>query len=197
MSVQKMETKRSWRKPALVLIVLVVLAFVINSQIQVVQFGDIGVPSPTTTDTDSEEEDLGPLIDFTVQDISSQPVRLSDHLGKVVLVNFWATWCSPCREEMPLLQDYFVDHRDQGFVLIGLNVSERPEKVAEYVEEGGYIFPVWLDPPGNILIDLKVNGLPASLLIDREGHLRGKWIGPLTKDLLETEITPLLVSSQG
>jgi cytochrome c biogenesis protein CcmG/thiol:disulfide interchange protein DsbE len=195
MSAQKMGTKRSWWKYALALIVLVLIALAINSQTHVVQFGVLGGSSPTATDATAEEEDLGPPIDFSIQDLSGQPVRLSDHLGKVVLVNFWATWCSPCREEMPFLQDYYADHMDQGFVLIGINVSERPEEVARYVEEAGYIFPIWLDPPGNILIDLRVNGLPASLLIDREGHLRRKWIGPLTEDLLEVEITPLLLSS--
>jgi thiol-disulfide isomerase/thioredoxin len=195
MSAQRKETKRSSWKYPLLLIVLVVLALLINNQTQTVQFAIFAGSTPTGTYPNSGVEDIGPLIDFSLEDLSGQSVQLCDHRGKVVLVNFWATWCSPCREEMPLLQDYYFAHKDQGFVLIGINVSDRPDEVADYVEEAGYTFPIWLDPPGNILIDLKVNGLPASLLIDREGHLRRKWIGPLTEEVLEAEITPLLVPS--
>jgi thiol-disulfide isomerase/thioredoxin len=144
-------------------------------------------PTPT--------EEPGPVIDFTVKDLSGQSVSLSDLRGKVVLVNFWATWCPPCKEEMPLLQEYYLAHREDNFVLVGVNVSGRPEEVAAYVEEAGYVFPIWLDPPGNVLIDMGAQGLPISLLVDSGGHLRKRWIGPLTREVLEAEITPLLLTS--
>jgi thiol-disulfide isomerase/thioredoxin len=149
----------------------------------------------TSTSTEEATEDFGPPIEFSIQDLEGEPVQLSDYRGKVVLVNFWATWCAPCRDEMPILQDYYLDHRDDGFVLVAVNVSNRPEEVVAYIEEAGYIFPIWLDPPGNILIDLRVNGLPASLLVDAQGHLRKKWIGPLSPQLLDSEVSPLLAPS--
>jgi cytochrome c biogenesis protein CcmG/thiol:disulfide interchange protein DsbE len=148
--------------------------------------------SAVTPPTGTPTEEPGPIIDFTVQDLSGQSVRLSDYRGKVVLVNFWATWCSPCKEEMPILEEYYLEHRDQGFTLVGVNVSDRPDDVAAFVEEADYTFPIWLDPPGNVLIDLRVNGLPASLLVDTEGRLRQKWVGPLTPETLGNEISPLL-----
>jgi thiol-disulfide isomerase/thioredoxin len=178
------------------LILLVVLALVLSRQILSSQLGFLRKPEPTPMEGVAEAGDSGPLIDFSIKDLSGQPVQLSDHRGEVVLVNFWATWCSPCREEMPILQEYYLDHRDEGFVLVGVNVSGRPEEVAAFVEDNGYVFPIWLDPPGNILIDLGINGLPASLLVDAEGHLHKRWIGPLSPSLLEIEVTPLLVSSQ-
>jgi hypothetical protein len=93
---------------------------------------------------------------------------------------------------MPVLQEYYLAHREQGFVLVGVNVSGRPDEVAAFVEEAGYVFPIWLDPPGDVLIDLGVRGLPASLLVDEEGHVRDLWVGPLTRELLDAEVTPRL-----
>ena len=91
-----------------------------------------------------------------------------------------------------MLQEYYLAHREQGFILVGVNVGGRPDEVATFVEEAGYTFPIWLDPPGNVLIDLGVHGLPISLLVDEEGHMRKLWIGPLTRELLDTEVTPNL-----
>ena len=133
-----------------------------------------------------------PTLDFQVEDLAGDEVHLSDYRGKVVLVNFWATWCSPCQEEMPVLDAYYQAHHDAGFVLLGVNVSDRPPEAAAYFEEAGYSFPLVFDPPGNVLIDLGARGLPVSLLIDRDGHLVEKWVGPLTADTLDSTITPLL-----
>lgn len=152
------------------------------------QGSEPGGPLPTPTETKLS----GPVIEFCVKDLEGREVCLSDYRGKMVLVNFWATWCSPCREEMPVLQAYYLDHKDQGFVVVGVNVSDRPQSAAEFVQEAGYSFPIWLDPPGNVLIDLRMQGLPASLLIDPQGHLLNRWIGPVMRESLEAEIGPRL-----
>lgn len=131
-------------------------------------------------------------LDFSVKDLSGETVKLSSLRGKTVLVNFWATWCSPCKEEMPLLQSYYDSHKQDGFVLVGVNVSDDAEDAQTFIEEYGYTFPVWSDPPGNVLIDLGMNGLPASLVISPEGTVVKRWIGPLTQEDLDEVITPLL-----
>ena len=133
-----------------------------------------------------------PTFDFTVQDLNGEQVRLSEYRGQVVLVNFWATWCAPCKEEMPILDAYYREHRDHGFVLLAVNVSDRPEEAAAFAEAAGYAFPILYDPPGNVLIDIDARGLPTSLLIDAEGRRLQTWVGPLTRDILEEEVTPLL-----
>jgi thiol-disulfide isomerase/thioredoxin len=147
--------------------------------------------TPTPTQTPS------PIVDFTVVDLEEQDVHLSDLRGNVVLVNFWASWCSPCREEMPILQAYYLAHKDENFVLVGVNVSDRPERVRELVAENGYQFPIWLDPPGNVLIDLRMQGLPASLLIDAEGHLIDRWVGPVAEGSLDAIVGPHLAGEDG
>jgi thiol-disulfide isomerase/thioredoxin len=147
---------------------------------------DGSLPAPTETKLPET------IIEFCVKDLEEREVCLSNYQGKLVLVNFWATWCSPCRQEMPILQAYYLDHKDQGFVVVGVNVSDRPQSAAEFVQEAGYSFPIWLDPPGNVLIDLRMQGLPASLLVDPQGHLINRWIGPVTREILEAEIGPRL-----
>lgn len=133
-----------------------------------------------------------PEIDFTVKNLSGASVSLSSLRGKVILVNFWATWCSPCKDEMPLLQQYYDAHKAEDFVLLGVNVSDDAEDAQAYITQYGYTFPVWSDPPGNVLIQLHMNGLPASLVVDARGKLVQRWIGPLAREDLENVITPLL-----
>lgn len=183
------------RRSHAVWFVALVLAIVLGRQMLSSRMGLLGVATSITEEPGAEVEELSPSLDFSLKDLSGRPVQLSDLRGEVVLVNFWATWCPPCREEMPLLQEYYLAHEAEGFTLVGVNVSDRPEAAARFVEENGYVFKVWLDPPGNVLIDLGINGLPVSLLVDEEGRLRESWIGPLTSEVLEAEVTPLLSSS--
>ena len=132
------------------------------------------------------------VIDFTVKDLDGREVQLSSLRGQVVLVNFWATWCSPCKEEMPVLQAFYQVHQDKNFLLLGVNVSDDAEDAARYMAENSFTFPVWSDPPGNTLMDLGLRGLPASILVDAEGNLRWFWLGPVTEEILDEEILPLL-----
>jgi thiol-disulfide isomerase/thioredoxin len=134
----------------------------------------------------------GAVLDFTVEDLDGQPVSLSSLRGQVVLVNFWATWCSPCKEEMPVLQAYYDAHRGEGFTLVGLNVSDDPAVAADFAHGRGYSFPLWFDPPGDTLIDLRLRGLPASILVDADGRRLERWIGPLTTDMLDAAVGPHL-----
>lgn len=142
--------------------------------------------------TNETDKSSSSQLDFSVKDLSGETVKLSSLRGKTVLVNFWATWCSPCKEEMPLLQSYFDAHNQNGFVLVAVNVSDDIEDAQAFIEHYGYTFPVWSDPPGNVLIDLGMNGLPASLVISPEGTVVKRWIGPVTQEDLDGVITPLL-----
>ncbi|HEY9122564.1 MAG TPA: TlpA disulfide reductase family protein [Brevefilum sp.] len=133
-----------------------------------------------------------PPIDLTLKDLEGETVHLRDLRGEVVLVNYWASWCSPCRDEMPILEDFYKAHRGEGFTLLSINVSESAEDAAEYIKANGFSFPVWSDPTGDTMIALGINGLPASLLLDEKGSLMRVWFGPLTQEMLDETVLPLL-----
>ena len=125
-------------------------------------------------------------------DLQGRPVLLRDTLGKVVLVNNWATWCPPCKSEMPGLQAYYQAHSAQGFLLVAIEAGEPAATVIPFVRQLDLTFPVWLDQPSLAMEAFKNWDLPSSYLIDRQGRLRMGWQGPVSRASLEKYVTPLL-----
>ena len=118
--------------------------------------------------------------DFELVTLDGEPARLSDLRGKVVLLNFWATWCPPCKAEMPDLEALYRKHGDaHGFVVVGVNYEEDAAPVEAIIRERGLSFPVFLDARGEAGAQLGVRGLPASFIIDREGYIRDAWNGQI------------------
>ncbi len=117
--------------------------------------------------------------DFAVPDLSGQAVRLSAHRGQVVLVNLWATWCPPCREEMPSMERLYRELKDRGFVLLAVSQDEDgAAAVKPFVEQMNVTFPVLVDPQGEVGRKYGVWGYPESFLLDREGRVVERVIGP-------------------
>lgn len=133
-----------------------------------------------------------PAPDFTLNQLSGQPLTLSDFRGKVVLLDFWATWCEPCRVETPFLVDLQNKYRDQGLQIIGISMDDTPDPVPAFVREFKINYPVVM---GNAKIGEEyggVLGLPIAFLIDREGRIQKKHIGATEESIFEKEITTLL-----
>lgn len=130
--------------------------------------------------------------DFTVKDLQGAKVSLSDLRGKVVLVNLWATWCSPCKEELPVLAAFYHERKAEGFELVTVNVSEDAETAEAYLKENGFDIPAWSDPTGDVLLQIEAYGLPVSVLVDRHGGIIGRWMGPLTAEQVDEWVTPIL-----
>ena len=129
---------------------------------------------------------------LTLEDLSGNTVSLDDYLGSVVLVNLWATWCPPCREEMPALQTFYEDHKADGFVLVAINQEEPREVVEPFVKEFGLTFPVWLDLNYQAEQEFDTMSLPSSFVIDRTGRVRLMWIGSISKKNLEKYVTDVI-----
>lgn len=127
-----------------------------------------------------------------LEDLTGAPVTLDSLRGQVVLVNNWATWCPPCRAEMPTLESYYRAHRDDGFTLVGINSGDKRQQVEDFTGEYGLTFPIWLDFTGRALIAFRNNALPSSYVIDRSGTVRMFWNGAVTQEALEHYLTPLL-----
>ena len=118
-------------------------------------------------------------IDFTLPDLDGNPRKLSDYRGKVVFLNFWATWCKPCEEEMPSMQALYEGLGNDRFEIIAVSVDkDGPETVATYVKKYGITFPVLHDRKGKIKETYKTTGVPETFIIDQNGVVAEKVWGP-------------------
>lgn len=117
--------------------------------------------------------------DFTLEDLNGQKATLRDFRGKPVLLNLWATWCPPCRHEIPELQEF---HRRYGeqIALVGINWGEDADTVKEFLARFGVSYLNLLDQRGTTFVLYGLTGIPESFFIDPDGYIRGAWIGPLT-----------------
>jgi len=118
--------------------------------------------------------------DFTLTDLQGQPWHLRDLRGKVVLVNFWATWCPPCRKEMPDLQALYDKYKDRGFLVLSIS-DEESAKVSPFIAERKITYPVLLDPGRKVNEAFVVEGIPKSFVYDREGKLVAQSIDMRTR----------------
>ena len=110
--------------------------------------------------------------DFTLPTIGGTNLRLQEQRGRVVMVNFWATWCGPCRVEMPHLNRLYEKYRASGFVLLGVNIDEEPHKAADLAAKLGLRFPVLLDSEKKVSRLYDLTAMPSTVLIDRDGRVR-------------------------
>src|SRR5438309_5102541 len=120
-----------------------------------------------------------PAPEIVLKDLQGRDVKLSNLRGKVVLVNFWATWCKPCKEEMPAMQASYDKLRDKGFVVLAVNELEDTARVAEHIRTHGHTFEVVMDHNNQVANMYGVVGLPASFLIDPQGIVRERIAGSL------------------
>lgn len=134
-----------------------------------------------------------PAPDLNLPDLSGKQVSLSDYRGSVVLVNLWATWCPPCREEMPTLQTFYEKYKDDGFVLIAIDQEETSDVVQPFVDEFGLSFPVWLDLDYLAQKEFHTSNLPSSYVVDRDGVVRLMWIGGISKKNLEKYVPDVIL----
>lgn len=110
--------------------------------------------------------------DFALKSSSGENLRLSEYRGDVVMVNFWATWCGPCRQEMPLLDELYTRYQRVGFSLLGVNIDDDSSKAMDMVDELGVSFPVLFDAHKEVSKLYEVGAMPVTVLIDREGTVR-------------------------
>lgn len=120
--------------------------------------------------------------DFTAPRLGGGNFRLVEARGKTLLINFWATWCPPCREEMPAMERLWQEHKTDGFVIVAVSVDADPKVVAPYIKEHGYTFPVVLDPKMEVANTYGVRALPSSFVVDRKGGLLALALGPRAWD---------------
>jgi cytochrome c biogenesis protein CcmG, thiol:disulfide interchange protein DsbE len=138
-----------------------------------------------------------PSPELTLTDLQGATRSLADYEGQVVLVNLWATWCPPCKAEMPTLQAYHDKYADRGFTVIAINDGDPAPDVVQFSKDYQLTFPVWLDPTYIATEDaFKTMNLPSSFVIDRSGTVRLYWVGEIKTSALEKYVTPIIKEKQ-
>jgi peroxiredoxin len=170
------EVPRTWRRHVtvenLVLIAMLVVAAFLFARRQ-----GFFLDSPSVQPgSRSERSVVAP--EFVLPDLGGTPIRLSDHRGNVVLLNFWATWCPPCRAEMPSMEKLYQVYRERGLIILAISNDVSGRSVVErFVRERGLTFPVLLNPEGDVFAQYGVRGLPTSYVLDRKGRVVSGEIG--------------------
>jgi thiol-disulfide isomerase/thioredoxin len=134
-----------------------------------------------------------PAPELTLANLQGETVSLAEYRGQVVLVNLWATWCAPCKEEMPTLQAFHDKYADRGFTILAINDGDPTPDVEQFVEEFQLTFPIWLDPTYIATEQaFKTRNLPSSYVIDRGGTVRLMWVGGISRRMLDKYVTPII-----
>lgn len=131
-----------------------------------------------------------PAPDFLLAYADGNQVRLSDLRGRPVILNFWATWCGPCRVEMPDLVRTYQDHAEDGLVVIGVNFQEGAEEIKAFAEEFDITFPLAADA-GDLARAYQVRVMPSSYFIDKDGKVSTRWLGVLTPSVIEKNLAAI------
>lgn len=133
--------------------------------------------------------------DFELSTTTGETVKLSDLRGQAVLVNLWATWCPPCRAEMPAIETIYNEYKDDGLVVLAVNMTyqDTPSNIAPFLDEYGLTFPILLDETGSVGNAYQLRSLPSSFFIDRDGIITEVVIGgPMAEALLRTRVEEIL-----
>lgn len=118
------------------------------------------------------KEAKGPAPDFTLKSLDGPNMKLSEQAGNVVMINFWASWCAPCRVEMPKLNDLYNKYKDLGFVLLGVNVEQQETPMRNFLQKRPVDFPILMDKGNDVSKLYNVIAMPTTVLVDRSGNIR-------------------------
>jgi len=127
-------------------------------------------------------------LDFEASTVTGETVRLSDYRGQVVMLNFWATWCPPCRAEMPAIQDAYEQHEDDGFVVLAINNRETPIQIQPFANSYGLSFPIVLDMDARLAGKFAIRSFPTSIFLNTDGEAYATHSGAVSPEQLEEYI---------
>ncbi len=161
------------------------------------RYGPADLPAalvPAGSSIKAEEGALAP--DFLLEALDGDETRLSDYRGQPVVLNFWATWCVSCRKEMPQLIEAYDLHRDEGLVVIGLNLQESESIIRPFVDDFGINFPVLIDRDGEVGDAYRLVGLPTTFFIGRDGVVESVFIGQFKGEVQGTNVQDAIGQSE-
>jgi len=187
---------RTFRRPlsrAVVVVALVSVAVAAAYALRILQ-----APRPTAPPAPTPLASR-PAVDFRLRGFDGRLIALSDYRGKIVILNFWASWCTPCKQEMPNLERVWREFRDQGVVVLGIDVLDDPDDAKAFLQALRITYPNVYDPEQGRMIAYRVTALPTTIFIDRSQRIRGRFVGgylgPAGHETLRRQIRELLSES--
>jgi len=155
------------------------------------------IGSPVSSSPSPREGFYAP--DFTLDTLIGEQVQLSSLRGKIVVINFWTTWCPPCRAETPALETSYEAYKDSDVVVLGVNLTDQDslKEVESFVQEFGLTYPILLDRDGAVGLLYQLNGLPTTFFINRQGVIRTVVVGgPMSATFIRSKVETLLKEGQ-
>lgn len=150
------------------------------------------IPSSDSEDNGNESKiNLMENYDFTLEDLKGNEVKLSSLKGKKIFLNFWATWCPPCKAEMPDIEKLYQETKDNGLVILAVNVGENKKTVQDFMDANNYNFTALLDVKGEVSRLYQVTGIPTSYFIDTEGFLDNGTTGAISLEAMKEYVNNL------
>ncbi len=186
-----------WITAALLVAVAIYVTNNYNGKPRVIVSPPANAPAQTGNDIQPEEQpkpgktNLMQDYDFELEDLNGNKISLSDYKGKKVYLNFWATWCPPCKAEMPDMEKLYQETKDNGLIMLAVNVGEDKKTVQSFIEDNGYNFPVLLDVTGEVSQLYQVTGIPTSYFIDTEGYLDDGATGSISLEAMKEYVNNL------
>lgn len=145
----------------------------------------------TTENVQKNDITYGKAQDFTITDLDGNEVSLSDFRGKKVFLNFWATWCPPCKAEMPEIEKVYQETKDSDLVILAVEIGEPLDTVKTFIEDNKYNFKVLLDSDKDVATTYGISAIPTSFFIDEDGNIISKRVGGMTYDEMKEYIDAL------
>lgn len=130
---------------------------------------------------------------FSLPNLLGKQVSMSDFHNKPVMINFWATWCVPCRNEMPEIERVYLLRRDYGLVVLAINLKESRDVIEKYLKKNDFSFQILMDEAGNVSDKFQLFGLPTTYFIDKEGIIQYSYMGEMTKEIINTGLKAISV----
>ena len=137
-----------------------------------------------------------PAPSFSLVDMDGKHATLEDFKGKPLIINFWATWCFPCKKEMPELEKVYRERKGEGLAMVLINAKEKKDVVKDFIDKNGYTFTVLLDESGDANNKFEVFGLPTTFFIDKEGIIRYTYMGEMTMGVMKMGLKLILPKTE-